>query len=88
MNLTIKKKCKFVVEVLDVPDQGDSRSENPIYVYILIRPQNAKYFPTANDEKFNITQIGNVTYQMDRNFEENPDLEPVSAQMLYSICYS
>ena len=68
----------------DAPDGGDSRSVNPIYVHILIRPQNAKYFPTAGDGKFDVPQIGNVIYQMNRIFEENPDLELVFAQMLYS----
>ena len=46
----------------DAPNRGDSRSENPIYVYILIRLKNAKYFPKAGDEKFNITEIRSVIY--------------------------
>ena len=54
---------------------------NPIYVHILIRPQNAKYFPIADDEKnskFYVGQLGNFIYQMNQIFKENPDLKSVS----------
>ena len=70
----------------DAPDSGDSRSGNLIFVHVLIRSQNAKYFPKANDEKFDVTQMASVIYQMNRIFEENPDLKPVFEQMLYSTC--
>ena len=68
---------KMIWVSLDAPDWGDSRSENPKCVHILIRPQNAKYFLIADDEKFNVAQIGNVIYQMNQIFKENPDLESV-----------
>jgi hypothetical protein len=71
---------------LDAPDWGNSRSGNPIYVHFLIRPQNAKYFPTASDGKFDITQMESVIYQMNQIFEENPNLESVFKYMVYSIC--
>ena len=48
-----------------------------MFVHVLIRPQNAKYFPKAGDGKFDVTQMPSVIYQMNRIFEENPDLEPV-----------
>jgi hypothetical protein len=63
----------------DVPDWGDSRSDHPLFVHILIRPQNAKYFLRASDENFDVTWMGNGIYQMNWNFEENSDLESVFA---------
>ena len=50
-----------------------------MFVHVLIRSQNAKYFPKANDEKFDVTQMASVIYQMNWIFEENSDLESVFA---------
>ena len=49
----------------------------PMFVHVLIRSQTAKYFPKANDEKFDVTQMTCFIYQMNWIFEENPDLESV-----------
>ena len=61
----------------DAPDWGDSRSGNQIFVHVLIRPQNAKYFSKADGAKFDVTEMASVIYQMNRFFEENSDLESV-----------
>jgi len=48
-----------------------------MFVHVLIRSQNAKYFSKAGNGKFDVTQMSSVIYQMNWIFEENPDLEPV-----------
>jgi hypothetical protein len=48
-----------------------------MFVHVLIRSQNAKYFSKAGDGKFDVTHMSSVIYQMNWIFEENPDLEPV-----------
>jgi hypothetical protein len=63
--------------VVWVSKDADSRSGNPIFVSVLIRSQNAQYFPRASDGKFDVTQIKSVIYQMNWIFKENSDLESV-----------